>query len=102
MDGLIDQALFLCTKLRNAIDHPVQIGITGAKAPCKPVSTTLGNSFAISENVKLTDFPRLKNSVNVEALLDKGHETRDLGFVVRSCRTMHDFDPHLPSKPLQE
>jgi hypothetical protein len=83
------------TTLRELLDHAVEIGIARAKAPCNPVPTALGNSLAINENLKLTRIPRLNDSFNIEALLYEGHETRDLGLIVLSCRAMNDLDLHL-------
>jgi hypothetical protein len=80
--------------LLELLDHLVEIGIAGAKAPCEPVPAALGNPLAISQNLKLTPIPRLKDSFNIETLLDEGHETRDLGLVVLSCRAMNDLNPH--------
>ena len=83
------------------LDHAIEIGIAGAKAPCEPVSTALGYLFAVSDNLELTGLPRRNNGFNVEALLDKGRETRDLGFVVLSCRAVNDLDLHLVSNLLR-
>jgi len=82
------------TPLLELRDDGLEIGIAAAKAPCKPVPTALGDPLAISENLELSGLPRLKDSIHSEALLDKGHETRDLGFVVLSCRAVHDLDLH--------
>lgn len=81
------------------LDHAIEIGITGAKAPCEPVSTALGNSLAVRDHLELTGLSTCNDSVNVQALLDEGRETRDLGLVVLSRRTVNDFDLHfaLPS-----
>ena len=75
-------------------DHAFKIGITGAKTSSEPVPTALGNSFAVGDYVELAGLARGTNGVNVEALLDEGHETRDLGTVVLSRRTVNDFDLH--------
>ena len=76
------------------IDHAIEIGIARAKAPSEPISTALGNPLAVSDNFELTGLPRRNDSFNVEALLDEGHETRDLGLVVLSCRAVNDLDLH--------
>jgi hypothetical protein len=87
--------------LLELLDHAVEIGIAGTKAPCEPVPTALGNPFAIGDNLELTRLPRLNDGFNVEVLLDEGHETRDLGFVVLSCRAVNDLDLHLFSNLLR-
>jgi hypothetical protein len=80
------------TALLELFDHLIEIGIAGSKAPCEPVPTALGNPLAINDNLELTDLPRLNDGFNIEAVLDEGHETRDLGLVVLSCRAMNDLD----------
>jgi hypothetical protein len=75
-------------------EDTIEIGITGAKAPCEPAPTALRNPLAVCEHLELTDLARCNDSVNVQALLDEGRETRDLGFVVLSRRTVNDFDLH--------
>ncbi len=75
-------------------DHAIEIGITGAKASCEPVPTALGNPLAVREHLELTGLTRCNDSVNVQALLDEGRETRDLDLVVLSRRTVNDFDLH--------
>jgi xanthine/CO dehydrogenase XdhC/CoxF family maturation factor len=77
------------------LDHAFEIGIASAKAARKPVSTALGDPLAISENLELTGAPRISDSLNAEALLDEGHETRDLSAVVVSGGAMNDLDLHL-------
>jgi hypothetical protein len=86
------------TALLELLDHIIEIGIAGAKAPCEPVPTALGNPLAISDNLELTGLPGLKDSFNIKALFDEGHETRDLALVVLSCRAVNDLDLHLLSK----
>jgi hypothetical protein len=76
-------------------DHVLEIGITGAKAPRKPVATALGNFLAVGEDFELTSLTGRNDSINVQALLDEGRETRDLGVVVLSGRTVNDFNLHL-------
>jgi hypothetical protein len=81
-------------------DDGVEIRVTSAKAPCEPVTTAFRDSLAIRDHVELAWFARRRYSVNAEALLNEGHETRDLGPVVLSRRTVHDLDLHpdlLPS-----
>ena len=76
------------------LNHFFQIWITGPKAPREPVSAALCNSFAVGYHVELAGLARCADRVNVQALLDQGHETRDLGTVVLSRWTMNDFDLH--------
>jgi hypothetical protein len=89
------------TALLELLDHAIEIGIAGAKAPCEPVPTALGNPLAVSDNLELAGLPRRNDGFNVEALLDEGRETRDLGLVVLSCRAVNDLDPHLSSNLLR-
>jgi len=76
------------------LDHAIEIGIARAKAPCQPIPTAVGNPLAISDNLELTGLPRRNDGFNVEALLDEGHETRDLGLVVLSRWAVNDLDLH--------
>jgi len=76
------------------LDHAIEIGIARAKAPCQPIPTALGNLLAVSDNLELTGLPRRNDGFNVEAILDEGHETRDLGLVVLSCRAVNNLDLH--------
>lgn len=84
-----------CAPLLELLDYSFEIGIACAKAACKPVSTALGDLCAIGENLKLTGVPWLSHSLDIEALLNEGHETRDLGVVIVSCRAVKDLDLHL-------
>ena len=34
-----------------------------------------------------------KDGVNIEGLLNEGHETRDLGLIVVSCRAVNNLEP---------
>lgn len=79
------------------LHHSVEIGIAGAKAPREPVSTPRGNPLAVSDNLELTGLSGFNDGFNPKTLLDEGHETRDLGLVVPSCRAVNDFDFHLLS-----
>jgi hypothetical protein len=72
--------------LLELLNHGIEIGITCAKAFCKPVSAALGNSLSISEHLELTGSAGRNRNVHAEALFNQGHETRDLGFVVLSRR----------------
>ena len=82
------------TALLELLNHAIEIGIAGAKAPCEPVSTALGYLLAVSDDLELTVLTRRKDGFNAEAILDEGHETRDLGFVVLSRRAVNDLDLH--------
>jgi hypothetical protein len=86
-------AAILATALLKLVNHSIEIGIAGAQASCEPVSTAPGNSLAIGEHLKLTGLARRNHGFNAEPLFDEGHETRDLGFVVLSCRAgaYHNF-----------
>ncbi len=95
------RAASLARRCLSCVDHTIEIGIAGAKAPCEPVPTALGNHLAVSDNLELTGLPRRNDGFNVEVLLDEGHETRDLGLVVLSCRAMNDLDLHLSSDLLR-
>ena len=86
--------------LLELLDHTFEIRIAGAKPPCEPVPTALGNPFAVSDHLELTGLTRRNDGFNVEALLDEGHETRDLGLVVLSRRAVNDLDLHLFSNLL--
>ena len=74
--------------------HAIEIGIAAAQAACEPVPTSLGNPFAVCDHVELTGLTRRNDRINAEALLDEGHETRDLDLVVLSRRAVHNFDLH--------
>jgi len=76
------------------LDHPFQVGIAGAKAPCEPVPSALGDLLAIRDHSKLTGLPGRKYHFHVWAILEEVHETRDLYFVVLSRRAVNDFDLH--------
>ncbi len=87
----------ICPVLLKLLDHAIEIGITGAKAPGERVPAALGNPLAVSDNLELTGLTGHKDGFSVEALLDEGHETRDLGLVVLSRRAVNDLDLH-PSR----
>lgn len=80
--------------LDKQLDYAIKIGIADAETTRKKVSPTPGNPLPIREHVELTCITRNTDSVNIQALLDKGHETRDLVVVVLSRRTMNDLDLH--------
>ncbi|MBZ5566919.1 MAG: hypothetical protein LAN64_03615 [Acidobacteriia bacterium] len=80
--------------LLDLLDYSIEIGIAGAKAPCEPIPTALGNPLAVSDHLELTGLARRSHGFNVEALLDEGHEPRDHDIVVLSRRAVNDLDLH--------
>lgn len=76
------------------LDHSFDIGIAGAKLPCEPVPAALGNLLPVRDHLELTSFAGRQYRFNAQALLDEGHETRDLDLVVLSGRAVNDFDFH--------
>ena len=88
--------------LLELVDYSVEVRIAGAKASGEPVAAALGNPFAVSDNLELAGLTRRKDGFDAEALLDEGHETRDLDLVVLSRRAVNDFDLHLFSNLLRE
>lgn len=80
--------------LLKLLHHSIQIRIPRAKLPREPISAALGNLLAVRNHLELTSLPRRKDGLNPQALLDEGHETRDLKFVVFSRRAVHDFHFH--------
>ncbi len=91
-----DGSLF--TALFDLLDHAIQIGIARTKPSREPVPAALCNPLAVSNNLELTSLPRCSDGFDVEALLDEGHETRDLGLVILSGRAVNNLDLHLRSK----
>ena len=81
--------------LLELLDYSFEIRIAGTKASCEPVPTALGNLLAVSDHIELTGLTSRNDGFNAEALFDEGHETRDLGLVVLSRRTVNDLDLHL-------
>ena len=76
------------------LDQAIKIGIAGSKSAREPISTAPGNPLAVRDHLELTGLTRRNDGFNVQALLDEGRETRDLGTVVLSRRAMDDFDLH--------
>ena len=95
MGAMLFYCFLLCAALVDLLNHGFKIGIASAPFPCEPVSTALGDSLAISDYIKLTRLAGHDHCVNAEPILDEGHETRDLGFVVLSRRTGNYFDLQL-------
>jgi len=58
------------------------------------VPATLGNSFTVGDDVKLTGSSRHNHRRNTEPLLYQGHETRSLCLVVLSSRAGKNLDLH--------
>lgn len=85
------------TALLDLLDDAVQIGITGAKSLCEPVPAATGDLLAVRDHVELAGVTRSRDGVDIQALLDEGRETRDLGLVVPSRRAVDDFDLHSAS-----
>ena len=76
------------------LDHTIEIRIAGSKSPREPISTALGNTLAVRDHLELRGLTRRNDGFDVQALLDEGRETRDLGIVVLSGRAVNDFDLH--------
>ena len=81
------------------VNHVVEIGIASAEHSCEPVSTALDNSFAIGQHFKLSGLAGSNHGIYAEPLLDEGRETRNLGFVVESCRAGTYLDFHAVLQP---
>ena len=81
-------------KLRELFDHALEIRIAGAKFPGEPVSTAFRDLVTVCDHIELTGFAWPDDRINIEALLDVGHETRDLGFIVLSRWAINDLDLH--------
>jgi hypothetical protein len=77
--------------------HAFKIRIAGAKAPRNEVAAALGHGLSIGDDFKLSCLPRSNYRVNPKPLLDEVCETRDLGFIVPSCRAGAYFNLHLDS-----
>jgi hypothetical protein len=80
--------------LLELLHHSIQIRIPRAKFPREPIPAALRNLLAVRNHLELTSFPRRKDGLNPQALLDEGHETRDLDLVVLSRGAVHDFHFH--------
>src|SRR5215472_10228066 len=59
--------------LGEQFDNAIEIGIAGAKTPCKKVAATRGDRLAVGAHVELTGLARGEDGVNVQVLLDEGH-----------------------------
>lgn len=76
------------------LNNGIEVRITGAKAPRKPVAAAFGDHFAVSRHLELAGPAGNLRSINTQASLDHGHETRDFGIVVFSSRAMNDLNFH--------
>jgi hypothetical protein len=83
-----------CGAFLELFNHAIKIRIAGAEASGEPVATAFSDSFTIGKHFKLTGAARRNHGINAETLLDEGHETRDLGFVIPSSRARAYFDFH--------
>jgi hypothetical protein len=88
------EALILMPLLLKLLHHSIQIRIPRAKFPREPIPAALHNLLSIRNHVELTSLTRRKDGLDPQALLDEGHETRDLKLVVLSRRAVHDFHFH--------
>lgn len=85
---------FAHLKRLEVLDDGLELGIASPEFPREPVSASLGNSLAVGDHLELTCPARPHDGVNVEVLLDQGHETRGLGFVTLSYRAVDDLNLH--------
>jgi hypothetical protein len=81
-------------KLRELLDHAVEIRIAGAQFPGEPVSTAFRDLVTVCDHIELTGLAGPDDGVNIEALLNVRHETRDLRFIVLSRWAVNDLDLH--------
>jgi hypothetical protein len=75
------------------LDHSFKIGKSDAKAPGKPVSAALRQSFTIGQDRELPGLARRNRGFNAQPFSDESGETRRLGLIGRSscARTYLDF-----------
>jgi hypothetical protein len=76
------------------LDHTIKIGIASPKPSSEPVPTALGNPLTVSNYLELTGLTGCNHCINVEVLLDEGHETRDLSLVILSRWAVDDLNLH--------
>ena len=76
------------------LDQAIEIGVAGSKFLREPISTALDNRLTVRNDLELTGLARCNDGFRVQAVLDEGGETRDLGAVVLSGRAVNDFDFH--------
>ena len=94
--------------LLELLDHAIEIGISGTKAPCEPVPAALGNPLAVSDNLELTGLIRHSDGFNVEALPVFGYSL----YRFRYCRCFplkryhwyhqHSGNSAIPAKRMAE
>jgi hypothetical protein len=82
------------TAFLDLLNQALKIGIAGAEFLCEPVSAALRNPLAVRDHLKLASLTGPEDGLDAEALLDEGHETRDLDLIVLSRRAVNDFDLH--------
>jgi len=90
-----------CAVLLELLDHPIEIGVTGAKFSREPVAAAFGNFLAVRDHFELSGLTGREDGFHVQVLPDEGHETRDLNLVILSRRAVKDLNLHcvLPSDP---
>jgi hypothetical protein len=76
------------------VNHAIKVRIAGAKASGEPVAAALHHCLAIGQHRKLAGFAGGNHGIDSEPFFNQGHETRDLGFVVSSCRAGTNLDFH--------
>lgn len=55
---------FTRTVLLEPLNHAIYVGVSSAKAPCEPVSTTPGNPLAVRNHLELSDLTRRSDGLN--------------------------------------
>jgi hypothetical protein len=90
------------TRLRGAallelVDDAIEVGVAGAKLARDEVAAALGHLLAVRDHVELAGGAGCADRINSEALLDEGHETRDLSLVIVSGGAVNDLDLHTVS-----
>src|SRR5262245_42050201 len=78
-------------------DDALEIRVTGTESPREPVPSPLDDSFPVRDHLELSEPASGHPGVDVETLLDEGHEPRGLGLVPQSRRAVEDFDVHNPA-----
>src|SRR5579871_782299 len=95
--GFVCWVCLLSLSLLELINHLVKIRIASAKAPGEPVSATFGDSLSVGQHLKLTSLSGRNHGFSAKPLFYHGHETRDLGFIVLSCRAGTYLNFHVTS-----
>jgi len=86
--------LALAAALLQLVNHAIKVRIAGAKASGEPVPAALRYCCPIGQHRKLAGFTGRNHGIDSEPFFNQGHETRDLGFIVSSCRAGTYFDIH--------